>query len=51
MEWSSGPALAGIWKERMGRYARSGLTVVTFCERERVSVPSFYYVTVHDNHS
>ena len=43
MEWSRGPALPGIWEERMARYARSDLTVAAFCERERVSVPSFYY--------
>ena len=43
MEWSRRPALAGIWKERMERYTRCDLTVTAFCERERVSVPSFYY--------
>ena len=43
MEWSRGPAPRGIWSERLRRYANSGLTVAAFCERERVSVPSFYY--------
>jgi len=43
MEWSSGPARRGIWSERLRRYARSNLTIAAFCERERVSVQSFYY--------
>lgn len=43
MQWSSGPARRGIWSERLRRYARSDLTIAAFCERERVSVPSFYY--------
>jgi len=30
------------WKERLERFARSGLTVVQFCQAERVSQPSFY---------
>ena len=30
------------WRERIGRYERSGLTVTRFCEREGVSAPSFY---------
>lgn len=43
MEWSRDPAPREIWSERLRRYANSGLTVTAFCERERVSVPSFYY--------
>ncbi len=43
MKWSRDPARRGIWSERLRRYANSGLTVAAFCERERVSVPSFYY--------
>jgi hypothetical protein len=43
MEWSRDPAPREIWSGRMRRYANSGLTVAAFCERERVSVPSFYY--------
>lgn len=31
------------WRKRFERFRRSGLTVVGFCEGERVSVPSFYY--------
>ncbi len=43
MEWSRAPAPREIWSERLRRYANSGLTVAAFCQRERVSVPSFYY--------
>ena len=43
MERSRAPAPREIWSERLRRYAKSGLTVTAFCERERVSVPSFYY--------
>jgi hypothetical protein len=31
-----------VWRERLRRYERSGLTVTRFCEREGVSAPSFY---------
>lgn len=30
------------WRSRLARFAHSGLTVVEFCRRERVSPPSFY---------
>jgi hypothetical protein len=30
------------WRERLGRFARSGQTVAAFCAAERVSVPTFY---------
>lgn len=33
---------AAVWEERLRRYKRSGLTVAEFCQREAVSVPSFY---------
>jgi hypothetical protein len=33
---------AGAWQTRMGRFARSGLTVARFCEQEGVSTASFY---------
>jgi hypothetical protein len=33
---------AAVWGERLRRHERSGLTVAEFCERECVSVPSFY---------
>lgn len=31
-----------VWRERLRRYERSELTVAEFCQREGVSVPSFY---------
>ena len=43
MEWSRDPAPRGIWAGRLRRYAISGLTIAAFCDRERVSVQSFYY--------
>ena len=43
MEWLRDPAPREIWAQRLRRYANSDLTVVAFCEREQVSVPSFYY--------
>ena len=30
------------WRERLGRYRASGLTVAGFCEREGVSTAAFY---------
>jgi transposase-like protein len=38
---ASGGAWA-VWRERMRRYERSGLTVARFCQQEGVSAPSFY---------
>jgi hypothetical protein len=35
--------LRRVWQDRLRRYAHSGVTVAGFCERERVSVASFYY--------
>ena len=32
-----------VWRERLERFPRSGLTVVGFCVREGVSAASFYY--------
>lgn len=31
-----------LWRQRMRRYERSGLTVAKFCDQEGVSAPSFY---------
>jgi len=31
------------WRSRMTKFRRSKLTVVEFCRREAVSVPSFYH--------
>lgn len=30
------------WRQRLGRFSRSKLSVAEFCRREQVSVPSFY---------
>jgi len=32
-----------MWQQRLERFQGSGLTVVGFCQRENVSVASFYY--------
>lgn len=31
-----------LWLDRLNRFAESGLKVAEFCQREQVSVPSFY---------
>lgn len=31
-----------LWQDRLNRHAASQLTVADFCEREAVSIPSFY---------
>lgn len=31
-----------LWRRRMAKFGRSGLTVVAFCEAEGVSQPTFY---------
>jgi hypothetical protein len=31
-----------VWRKRFRRFAKSGLPVVRFCARERISVASFY---------
>ena len=31
-----------LWSERLQRFAQTDLSVVEFCRREQVSVPSFY---------
>lgn len=36
------PGKRGEWEERLRRYAKSGLTVVEFCEWEGVSTATFY---------
>jgi hypothetical protein len=43
MARSSDAALRRVWEDRLRRYACSDITVAGFCERERVSVPSFYH--------
>lgn len=37
-----GEAARQVWRERLGRYERSGLTAKDFCAQEEVSLPSFY---------
>lgn len=43
MARSSDSGKAGMWRTRMGRFIRSGLTVARFCEQEGVSTASFYW--------
>jgi hypothetical protein len=43
MARSGDAALRRVWEDRLRRYACSDVTVAGFCERERVSVPSFYH--------
>jgi transposase len=38
----SDPALAALWRQRLRRFDRSGLSAVAFCAKEGVSTPSFY---------
>jgi putative transposase len=33
---------AQVWREVLGRFAKSGLSAVAFCEREGLSSKSFY---------
>jgi transposase-like protein len=42
MEWSTSGARRRVWSEHLRRFSQSGLTVAAFCQREGVSVPSFY---------
>src|SRR5215475_10030788 len=36
------PDLHDLWRQRLQRFERSGLSAVAFCAKEGVSVPSFY---------
>ena len=36
------PALEELWRQRLQRFERSGLSAVAFCAKEGVSAPSFY---------
>ena len=36
------PALEHLWRQRLLRFERSGLSAVAFCATEGVSAPSFY---------
>ena len=42
MARSFGSGNAVVWRRRVRRFGRSGLTVVQFCEEEGVSTASFY---------
>ena len=45
------PALRQLWHQRLQRFRHSGLSVADFCDREEVSVASFYAWKrrLHDN--
>lgn len=32
-----------LWRSRLQRFQASGLSVTRFCEREQISMPSFYH--------
>src|SRR5262245_20190260 len=36
------PALRELWRQRLQRFARSGLSAAAFCVKEGVSPPCFY---------
>ena len=36
------PALQHLWRQRLQRFERSGLSAVAFCAKEGVSAPPFY---------
>ena len=36
------PALEDLWRRRIQRFERSGLSALAFCAKEGVSAPSFY---------
>jgi transposase len=36
------PALLDLWRQRLQRFERSGLSAVAFCAKEGVSTPSLY---------
>jgi transposase len=36
------PSLEDLWRQRLLRFERSGLSAVAFCAKEGVSPPSFY---------
>jgi transposase-like protein len=42
MNWSARDARREVWAERLRRFSQSGLTVAAFCQRDGVSVSSFY---------
>jgi transposase-like protein len=42
MARSADPYRSAVWRGRLQRFLRSGLSVARFCAQERVSVASFY---------
>jgi transposase-like protein len=34
--------LSHVWRERLDRFSRSGLSIAEFCRRHQLSTPSFY---------
>lgn len=43
MARTADPSRAAQWRQRLGRFESSSLSVARFCQRERISVASFYY--------
>jgi hypothetical protein len=41
-KWVQIVPLNALWRQRVGRQARSGLTIAQFCAQERLPVKSFY---------
>ena len=43
MARTADPSRAAQWRKRLARFESSSLSVARFCQRERISVASFYY--------
>lgn len=43
MARTADPSRAAQWRKRLERFESSSLSVARFCQRERISVASFYY--------
>ncbi len=43
MARTADPSRAAQWWQRLARFESSSLSVARFCQRERISVASFYY--------
>jgi hypothetical protein len=43
MARTADPSRAAQWRKRVARFESSSLSVARFCQRERISVASFYY--------
>lgn len=42
MSRTPSPSKRSLWRDRLRRFGRSNLSVADFCQREQVSVASFY---------